>query len=102
MKLKNFRDLIDERFSKDEIAEIKARATLEVKVLRSLQEGVKKIIDDYMEKNKIGFNEVVRRLNSNATQVAKIQRGQANLTLASLAHISALLGQEPILVFKKK
>lgn len=102
MKLKNFRDLIEERFSKDEIAAIEQRAELEVKALRSLQEGVKKIVDDYMKKNKIGFNELVRRLNSNATQVAKIQRGQANLTLASLAHISALLEQEPTLVFKKK
>lgn len=102
MKLKNFRDLIEKRFTKDEIAIIEKQAKLEVKALRSLQESVKQVIDEYMEKNDVGFNEVVRRLNSNATQVSKIQRGQANLTLASLAHISALLGQEPVLTFKKK
>lgn len=102
MKLKNFRDLIEKRFTKDEIAIIEQQAKLEVKALRSLQESVKQVINDYMEKNEVGFNEVVRRLNSNATQVSKIQRGKANLTLASLAHISALLGQEPVLTFKKK
>jgi transcriptional regulator with XRE-family HTH domain len=102
MKLKNFRDLIEKRFSKEEIAIIEQQAKLEVKALRSLQASVTQVIDDYMKKNDVGFNEVVRRLNSNATQVSKIQRGQANLTLASLAHISALLGQEPVLTFRKK
>lgn len=102
MKLKNFQDLIETRLTDDEIAEIEQQAELEARALRSLQEGVKKAINDYMEKNNIGFNEMVRRLHSNPTQVAKIQRGQANLTLASLAHISALLGQEPSLSFKKK
>jgi hypothetical protein len=43
-----------------------------------------------MEKNKIGFNEMIKRLNSNPTQLIKIQRGTANLTLASLAHIQTL------------
>jgi hypothetical protein len=42
MKLKNFRDLINERFTKDEIAQIEERAALEVKALRSLQEDEKK------------------------------------------------------------
>ncbi len=102
MKLKNFRDLIEKCFSKEEIAIIEQQAKLEVQALRSLQASVTQVIDDYMKKNDVGFNEVVRRLNSNATQVSKIQRGQANLTLASLAHISALLGQEPVLTFKKK
>lgn len=102
MKLKNFRNLIEERFSKNEIALIEKQAKLEVKALRALQESIKLAIDDYMKANNVGFNELVRRLNSNATQISKIQRGQANLTLASLAHLSALLGQEPSLIFKKR
>lgn len=102
MKLRNFQDLLEKRFSKEELEEIEHQAELEARALRSLQEGIKKILNDYMKKNDIGFNELVRRLNSNATQVSKIQRGQANLTLASLAHISALLGQEPSLIFKKR
>jgi len=102
MKLKNFQDLIEKRFSKKEIAEIERQAELEAKALRSLQQSISDVISDYMEKNKVGFNEMIKRLNSNPTQLIKIQRGTANLTLASLAHIAALLGQEPLLTFKKK
>ena len=55
-----------------------------------------------MKQKKIGFNEVVRRLHSTPDQVSKIQKGEANLTLASIARISALLENEPILTFKKR
>src|SRR5690349_2714154 len=102
MKLKNFRDLVEESLTKKEIAEIEKQAQFEVKALQALQDCLKKAMDDYMKKNKIGFNELVRRLNSNPRQVTKIQQGKANLTLASIAHIAALLGQEPSIVFKKK
>jgi len=52
MKLKKFRDILEERFSKDEITKIEQQAELEVKALRSSQEeDVKKTIDKYI-KNK--------------------------------------------------
>lgn len=102
MKLKNFQDLIEKNLTKAEIAEIEKQAELEVRALRSLQEGIKQAMEDYMKKNNVGFNELVRRLNSNPRQVMKIQQGKANLTLASVAHIAALLGQEPTIIFKKK
>ena len=57
-------------------------------------------MNDYMKKNKIGFNELVRHLNSSPSHVAKIQRGEANLTLSSLAHLLALMGKDPKDVFK--
>ncbi len=102
MKLKNFQDLLEQKLTKDEIAEIEEQAELEVRALRSLQINVQKALASYMRKQKVGFNEVVRRLNSTPAQVAKIQKGEANLTLASLAHLSALLGAEPTLIFKKR
>ena len=102
MKLKNFQDLVDECLTKKEIAEIEKKAKFELKALQSLQKCLKNAIDDYMKKNNVGFNELVKRLNSNPRQVAKIQQGNANLTLASIAHIAALLGQEPQIIFKKK
>jgi hypothetical protein len=55
-----------------------------------------------MEKNDIGFNELVRRLDSTPAYVSKIRRKEANLTLASLAHLFALIDQEPRLSFRKK
>ena len=102
MKLKNFRDLLEQKLGKKRIAELEQQVELETKALQALQKNVQDALNTYMEQNEVGFNEVVRRLNSTPTQVAKIQKGKANLTLASLAHLSALLGKEPTLTFKKK
>jgi transcriptional regulator with XRE-family HTH domain len=102
MRTKSFQDYLEKRLSKEEIAEIEAQAKLEIKVLKALQKEIANAMSVYMEKSNIGFNELVRRLDASPTHVAKIQKGEANLTLASLAHISALMGQEPQLVFKRK
>lgn len=102
MKTKSFQKYLEKRLSKEEIAEIEKQAHLEVKILKSIQQNISSAVDDYMKKNKIGFNELVRRLDSSPTQVAKIQRGKINLTLSSMAHLFALLGKEPRDVFKSR
>ena len=53
-----------------------------------------------MAKEKIGFNELVKRLGVSPSKVSKIQKGEANLTIASIAHISALLKRKARLVFE--
>ena len=102
MKLKSFDKYIKTRLNKDEIKEIEMQAKLEVQVLQQLKYDVASAVDKYMKKEKIGFNELVRRLNVSPTHAAKIKRGEANLTLSSLAHIFALIGQKPNLVFSGK
>lgn len=102
MKLKNFQDLVDECLTKAEIAEIEEQAKFELKALQSMQDSLKNTMNDYMVKNNIGFNELVKKLNSNPRQIARIQQGKANLTLSSIAQIAALLGQSPQIVFKKR
>ena len=102
MKTKSFQDLLEKRLTKEEIAEIKSQAHLEARYLRSLQNMVSETIDHYMKKNKIGFNELVRQLAWSPSKVAKVQRGEANLTIASLAHLFALLDVNPSAVFKSK
>jgi transcriptional regulator with XRE-family HTH domain len=100
MKTKNFKKYLEKRLTSAEIAEIDRQAELEVKILRSIQALITEAMNDYMKKNNIGFNELVRRLDASPSHVAKIQRGEANLTLASLAHIFALLGKEPQEIFR--
>lgn len=102
MKTKSFHSLIEKRLNKEEIREIEKQAKLEVEILQYIQKLISNAITDYMEKNNIGFNELVRRLDSTPSHVAKIQKGQANLTLASMAHIFALLGEEPKEIFKAR
>lgn len=102
MKTKNFQSYLEKRLAKDELAEIEEQAEREIAILNSIQGAVSKAIADYMKKNNIGFNELVKRLDSSPAHVAKIQRGEANLTVSSLAHILALLGKEPHDVFRSK
>ena len=102
MKTRSFFDIVQKRLTKEQIAEIDRQAQIEVDILRSIQRVLTETMAEYMKKNKIGFNEVVRRLYTSPSQVAKIQRGEANLTLASFAHILALMGKEPKDVFKSK
>ncbi len=102
MKRKSFKDYLEKRLNKKEITEIEKQAKMELQVLQTLQNDIATALNNYMEKKGIGFNELVRLLDSSPTQIAKIQKGQANLTLASIAHLSALIGQEPHLIFRKK
>jgi transcriptional regulator with XRE-family HTH domain len=102
MKTKRFHEYLEKRLNKEEITQIEYQAELEVKILKQIQDAITRAVSDYMETHNIGFNELVRRLNASPTHVAKIQRGEANLTLSSLAHLLALLGKEPQEMFKNK
>ena len=102
MKTKSFQEYLEKRLDKDEIEEIRQQAHSEIRILKSLQKMLADMTTDYMKKNKIGFNELVRLLDSSPSQVAKIQRGEANLRLSSLAHIFALMGKDPSDIFKNR
>jgi transcriptional regulator with XRE-family HTH domain len=47
-----------------------------------------------MAREKIGFNEMVRRLGISPSLFSKIQRGDGNITLATLAHIAQTAGMK--------
>lgn len=66
-------------------------SSIEKQLVVKLQKEVAAAISSYMQKNNIGFNEFARRLGTSATQMQKIQKGGANLTLASLAHIAVVM-----------
>lgn len=102
MKAKSFQQYLEKRLDKTEIAEIEKLAKLELEFLQSLQEDVSKAVAKYMADESIGFNELVRRLNISPTQASNIQSGRANLTLASIAHIFALLKMRPHLVINNR
>lgn len=100
MKTASFKDYLEKRLNQKEIREIKQQVDIEFMSLKGLQKNISSALSDYMEKEKIGFNELVRRLGISPTQLTKIQKCEANLTLATLAHISALLKKKPQLIFK--
>ncbi len=98
MKTKSFSDYLKKRLDKTEIAELEEQAALEKKGLVALQQDIWKMLQGYMKKEDIGFNELGRRLDVSPTQLSRIQKAQANLTLASVAHIFALLRKSPHLI----
>lgn len=100
MKLKNFKDYLVERLDPKEIAQIEKQAKLEFQALISLQADISKVVVQYMIDEGIGFNELVRRLKMSSSQVIKIQKKEANLTLATIAHIGALLKKQPHIIFR--
>lgn len=102
MKAKSFQKYLEKRLDKKEISEIEQQAKLEMEFLKSMQEDISKAVARYMTAEKIGFNELVRRLNISPTQASKIQSGGANLTLATIAHVFALLKMRPHLVITSK
>lgn len=102
MKTKSFKKYLEKRLNPQEIAEIEEQALLEIKIMQYIQNAISLAVDEYIKKNKIGFNELVRRLDSSPAHVTKIRRGEANLTVSSLAHLLALLGKEPQEIFSKK
>lgn len=88
MKTKSFKDYLEKRLNKKEIAQIKKLAEADM-------------TNEYMKKNKVGFNELARLLDSSPSQLAKIQKGEANLRLSSVAHLFALMDKDPKDIFKK-
>jgi len=101
MKTKSFDDYLKKKLSVDEIAEIEEMARLEYLSLKALQDDISTAVLKYMTEKKIGFNELARRLDVSPSQLSRIKRGEANLTLSSIAHIFALLHRKPHLVFSE-
>lgn len=98
MKTKSFKAHLELRLNKEEIAEIETAAQIEFEALCMLQEDVSKAIINYMAEREVGFNELVRKLGKSPTQVSKIIKGEANLTLATIAHLYALMGHKAHIV----
>lgn len=102
MKTKSFEKYLEGRLSKEKIAEIEHKADREARFLAALQKMLSDNLESYMKKHKIGFNEMVRRLHTSPNHILKIQRGEANLTLASTARLLAAMDKEPQDIFKLK
>lgn len=99
MKSKNFEDALKQRLNQTEITVLKTQARLENEALQILRNNIASAIAQHMEETGMGFNELTRKLGISPSQAAKIKKGEANLTVASIAHIAAFLGKKPHLIF---
>lgn len=98
MRVKSFKSHLEARLNKKEIAEIEWAAKIEFEALHTLQEDISKAVARYMSKNNVGFNEFVKKIGKSPTQVSKILKGEANLTLSTIAQLSAIIGRRAHIV----
>ena len=101
-KLKSFEEYVATRLTKEERDEVRKQAELEIKILKSMQSFISSSLDEYMEENIVGFNELVDKLKSSPSHLSKMRKGQANLTIGSFARVMATLGKDPQDMFKNK
>lgn len=100
MRLKNFEEHLKQRLDQSELKKLEKQARLESDSLRTLQHDIAVAIAKHMEETGMSFNDLTRGLGVSPTQASKIRKGEANLTVASIAHIAAFLGKKPHLIFK--
>ena len=89
------------RLTPKEIKAQDAEIALEVAALQSMQESISAELARYMADEGIGINELTRRLNTSSRQTSRIMKGEANITLATLAEVAAIMGAKPKIVFEK-
>ncbi len=74
-------------------------AVARTRLMQTLAAQVSKALTQYMIREGIGFNELERRLQMSSATVAKLLRGQSNITLDTIAALALVLEQEPKLLF---
>ncbi|MCH9770626.1 MAG: hypothetical protein K0U12_07080 [Gammaproteobacteria bacterium] len=94
MKAKSFKKYLEKRLDQAEIKQIERAARIEFEIFSMLQNDIAKDVARFMSDNDIGFNELVRKLGKSPSQVSNIIKGEANLTLATIAQVYALMGKK--------
>jgi DNA-binding Xre family transcriptional regulator len=93
-------ELENEVFTSSERKSLIKKAEYRSKLRRALAEDVSRELASYMAKEKIGFNELTRRLSVSPATTSKLMRGSGNITLETIAQIAELLGKQPVIGFR--
>lgn len=95
MERRSFNQYAHKRIGKDEVTKIENQVKLESKILKSLQNGISKAIENYLKANNMTFNEFAKKANLKPTEISKLKQKHPHLTLETLAQVFALLETEP-------
>jgi hypothetical protein len=102
-EIENFEDYNDirkELFTPQEIVELDAAAGLKIDAIKSMQDSISGAVAAYMAKEGIGFNELTRRLDVSTRITSKLVKGNSNLSMGTIAHLSAMIGKKPRIIFE--
>lgn len=89
----------EELFSPEDLAEMRAEVDEEARQMFLMQEDLSRAVAEYMAREHIGFNEMLRRLRVSPRQLQKIIKGSGNLTLGSISRVAVLMGKRARIVF---
>ena len=92
--------LIESQLSEDEIKEAKLEALLIKQAIDSLKESIAQEVNNILETKKMGFNDLKRELDISSATLAKIVKGEGNVTLETVALLSAVSGKRPFITWK--
>jgi transcriptional regulator with XRE-family HTH domain len=100
-KFDDFEEIRRNRLTSKEMKLQDAEVALEVAALQSMQECISTELARYMAEEGIGINELTRRLNTSSRQTSRIMKGEANITLATLAEVAGVIGVKARIVFER-
>ena len=90
----DFQELAEKLVGKEKAAELKKEAHREAEILRAMHKLITSSVEEYMQDQQVGFNELARRLKLSPTYVSRMRKGQANLTFGTFAQVMGILGKE--------
>jgi len=96
----DYDEIANMRLSKKDREELKMEAFSELSVLEEMQEQISKAFAGFLSKEKMGIVSFNEKFKTSSKQTNKIMKGEANLTLATLAEFSQRIGKRPRLVFE--
>lgn len=91
-KFQTLEELEKEIFTDKQIKELNEKALKRSAIRRKLSDAISKSVMTYMVKNKLGFNDLKRQLGMSSATVSHIVKGDANLTLDTLADLMQVTG----------
>ncbi len=99
-KFKSFDAFLEKKIGKEEKASLEKEAENYLLVLKEMQDVISAEVAKYMAKEGIGFNEMTRRMDTSSRQTTRIIKGEANITLETLAELAFVIGKHPHITFK--
>jgi len=96
----DYDEIANMRLSKKDREGLKMEASSELSVLEEMQEQISRAFAEFLSKEKMGIVSFNEKFKTSSKQTNNIMKGEANLTLATLAEFSHRIGKRPKLIFE--
>jgi len=93
-------DVANRLLTPDEQKEVQQQAERMLLAMETLQDSVSRAVAAYMAQEKMGFNELTRRLDTSSRHTSRLLKGEANLTMASIAELAAVMNKKARVIFE--